>query len=366
MAVTLFLAGDVMPGRGVDQILPHPGDPRLRESFVRDARYYVHAAEERNGPLTLPVPFSWPWGSALRVIEEVAPAARIVNLETSVTRARAFAPGKAVHYRMRPENVPAVLAARPDVCVLANNHVLDFGRKGLTETLAVLSRAGVRVAGAGGDAVEAARPAVVGLGEGGAHDLVVLAAAAASSGVPPGWEAGPGRAGVRLLDSAANEIVEQVATAKRAGNLVVVSLHWGSNWGYGVPAGQVAFAHRLIDAGADVVHGHSSHHPRPIEVYRDRLVLYGCGDLINDYEGISGFERYRGDLRLLYFPDLDPASGALLGLRLVPVQARRLRLQRAGSRDQEWLRSVLTRCGAPFGTRVESDGDALSLAWKRM
>ncbi len=98
-------------------------------------------------------------------------------------------------------------------------------------------------------------------------------------------------------------------------------------------------------------------------MYRGRLVLYGCGDLVNDYEGISGFERYRGDLRLLYFPSLDPRTGALLGMRMVPLQARRLRLQRAGSRDQDWLRSVLSRCSAPFGTKVESGDGVLWLTW---
>ncbi|WP_197320143.1 CapA family protein [Saccharomonospora sp. NB11] len=359
-ALKLFLAGDVMPGRGIDQVLAHPGDPRLRESVVRDARYYVHAAEQRNGPLPRPVPFSWPWGSALGVIDREAPSARIVNLETSVTRARAFAPGKAVHYRMSPDNVPVLLVARPDVCVLANNHVLDFGRRGLTETLAVLARAGLRTAGAGHDAAEAARPAVVPTREG---RVVVFAAAATTSGVPVEWAAGPREPGVRVLEGAVVELEEQVADAKRDGALVVVSLHWGSNWGYGVGARQVAVAHRLVDAGADVVHGHSSHHPRPIEVYRDRLVLYGCGDLLDDYEGISGFERYRGDLRLLYFPTLDADTGALVELRMVPMQARRLRLQPAGSRDREWLRSVLARSSAPFGTGVEDVDGVLRLTW---
>jgi hypothetical protein len=79
----------------------------------------------------------------------------------------------------------------------------------------------------------------------------------------------------------------------------------------------------------DVVHGHSSHHPRPVEVYRDRLVLYGCGDLINDYEGIGGRDEFRGELRLLYLVTLDAGSHALRKLRLVPMRARRLRLERA-------------------------------------
>jgi poly-gamma-glutamate capsule biosynthesis protein CapA/YwtB (metallophosphatase superfamily) len=51
---------------------------------------------------------------------------------------------------------------------------------------------------------------------------------------------------------------------------------------------QVRFARRLIDGGVDVIHGHSSHDLRPVEVYRGRLILYGCGDCIDDYEGISG------------------------------------------------------------------------------
>lgn len=44
-------------------------------------------------------------------------------------------------------------------------------------------------------------------------------------------------------------------------------------------------------------------------MYRDRLILYGCGDFINDYEGIGGYESFRGDLRLMYFVDLDAADG---------------------------------------------------------
>jgi poly-gamma-glutamate synthesis protein (capsule biosynthesis protein) len=135
--VTVFACGDVMPGRGVDQILPHPGDPELREPYVRDARAYVDLAEDAHGPIPRPVSFGWPWGDALRVLEEIAPDVRVINLETSITASRGFAPGKAICYRMSPGNVPCVAAARPDVCALANNHVLDFGRRGLLDTLDV-------------------------------------------------------------------------------------------------------------------------------------------------------------------------------------------------------------------------------------
>jgi poly-gamma-glutamate synthesis protein (capsule biosynthesis protein) len=134
----------------------------------------------------------------------------------------------------------------------------------------------------------------------------------------------------------------------------VVSIHWGSNWGYDVPRRQVRFAHRLIDQGVDVVHGHSSHHPRPIEVYRGGLVLYGCGDFINDYEGISGYESYRGDLRLLYLARIAPEQG-LSELRMVPFQAHQMRLRHASRSDAQWLRERLSRINHRFGFFVDLD-----------
>jgi len=50
--------------------------------------------------------FAWPWGDALRMLEDVAPNVRVINLETSITRSRGFAAGKAIHYRMSPGHVP--------------------------------------------------------------------------------------------------------------------------------------------------------------------------------------------------------------------------------------------------------------------
>lgn len=363
--LALALCGDVMLGRGVDQILAHPGEPSLREEWVTDAREYVALAEARSGPIPRPVADAWPWGDALEVLAEAGRAVRVVNLETAITRSGDFAPGKAVCYRMAPENMGALAVARPDVCVLANNHVLDFGARGLTETLDVLERAGLRVAGAGRDDDAAARPAVVDLpgAPGTTGRVVVLAFGMLSSGVPASWAAGPDRPGVNLVPHAspatARWVVERVEAVKRPGDVVVASVHWGSNWGWGVGDDDVRFAHALIDGGVDVVHGHSSHHPRPVEVYRERLILYGCGDLINDYEGISGFEQYRGDLRLVYLAEVETATGDLLALRMVPFRARRLRLERAEARDAAWLAARLTRASRAFGTRIEALPDGV-------
>lgn len=362
--VTLFLAGDVMLGRGVDQILPHPGDPALSEAYVTDARTYVELAEAVNGAVPRRADFSWPWGEALPLLDAVAPDARILNLETSVTRSDDIAPGKGVHYRMHPANLPCLAAVRPDVCVLANNHVLDYGRRGLAETLEALAAAGLRTAGAGRDLDQARQPAVLPLAESvsGGGRLLVFSLGMASSGIPHSWAAAADRSGIDFVteasDAAAAEVAGRIRRAKRTGDLAVVSIHWGSNWGYTVPRDQIRFAHALVDGGADVVHGHSSHHPRPFEVYRGHPVLYGCGDLIDDYEGISGHERYRDDLRLLYFVSLEPDTGRLDHARLVPLQAHRMRLRHPSREDCDWLHAVLARTSRPFGTRVTRDAEA--------
>jgi hypothetical protein len=116
---------------------------------------------------------------------------------------------------------------------------------------------------------------------------------------------------------------------------------------------EVHFAHHLIEVGVDLVHGHSSHHIKAIEVYRGRLVLYGCGDLINDYEGISGFERYRGELGLMYFARMRPATGDLSTLTMVPTRVQKFRLQRATAEECAWLKETLNREGERFATRVQ-------------
>jgi len=115
---TIFLCGDVMTGRGVDQILPHPGDPTLREPMA-DARSYVTCAEEASGPIPRPADFAWPWGEALTLVEDFAPDVRSINLETTITADGEFARGKLAHHRMHPDNMACLTAIRPDACALA-------------------------------------------------------------------------------------------------------------------------------------------------------------------------------------------------------------------------------------------------------
>jgi poly-gamma-glutamate synthesis protein (capsule biosynthesis protein) len=115
----------------------------------------------------------------------------------------------------------------------------------------------------------------------------------------------------------------------------------------------------------DIVFGHSSHHPKGIEVYRGKLILYGCGDFLDDYEGITGYEAFRDDLVLMYFPTMRTADGTLISLEMVPLQIRNMCLHRASRADAEWLASILNREGKTLQTSVKLGLDGvLRLEWQ--
>jgi poly-gamma-glutamate synthesis protein (capsule biosynthesis protein) len=365
--IGLFLCGDVMTGRGIDQILASPCDLVIHEGYLESAVDYVLLAEHASGPISRRVSASYIWGDALAELDRFRPDLRIVNLETAVTVSADWLP-KGINYRMHPANVTCLSAAAIDCCALANNHVLDWGDAGLIETLETLERAGVRTAGAGRNREAAEAPAVLPVAAKGR--VLVVSVGMASSGVPPEWAATRDRPGVDFLPDLSQRSVEGIARRiegiKRQGDVALLSIHWGPNWGYGIPEEERRFARALIDSAAvDLVHGHSSHHPKGIEVYRERLILYGCGDFINDYEGIRGHEAYRGNLGFMYLPTLEAGTGRLVCLEMTATQLKRFQVRRASDADARWLRQMLDREGRRLGTRSELLRDGrIELKWQ--
>lgn len=364
-SLSLFLLGDVMPARGIDQILPYPGDPRLYEDYMHDARDYLALAEQRCGPIERPVDFAYVWGVALDELQRRRPQVRLINLETAVTR-RGRPEPKGINYRMTPENFPFLRAAGINCCSLANNHVLDWGEVGLRDTLDAFSAHGMASVGAGPDRASAEAPAVLPLADG--RRLLVFAFGLPDSGIPTWWAAGPHQAGVARLDDLSPRslahVVELIRTARQEDDRVLVSLHWGDNWSFAIPEEQRTFAHGLIEqAGVDLIHGHSSHHIKGLEVHRGRLILYGCGDRLNDYEGIDGHSAFHGELGLLYFAHLHD-DGRLQALEMVPTRLQHLRIERAEGVDRRWLYDTIARECAHFdcSVHIQPDG-AFALSW---
>jgi len=356
-----------MTGRGIDQVLPHPLNPTLYEPHLRDARAYVELAENANGPIPRPVDFDYIWGEALPELRRTQVDLSVINLETVITTVETPCPGKEIHYPMHPLNIGCLSAAGISGCALANNHILDWEHEGLSETLRTLDAAGVKHAGAGNDAEDAAAPAALNVP--GKCRVLLFSFGSTTSGIPRQWRAANASPGVNLLDDLSEATASQIAKGmrqfQRPGDLLVASIHWGGNWGYDIPLEQIVFAHRLIEEGVSIVHGHSSHHVKAIEVFKGRLILYGCGDFLTDYEGISGYEDFRGDLALMYLVELDSRGGQLVSLQLVPMHMRRFRLEHTSAADARSLCNFLNALGAPFGIHARLAGDnSMVLEWR--
>jgi poly-gamma-glutamate synthesis protein (capsule biosynthesis protein) len=344
-----------MTGRGIDQILPYPSRPDIYESYLKSARDYVKIAEEKSGRIPRQVPFDYIWGDALTEFRQIAPDLRIINLETAITTSGSYWPYKGINYRMHPRNTPCLSVANIDACVLSNNHVLDWGYEGLIETLSCLKSYDIGYVGAGMDRSQADAPLIFNIPNKGR--VLLYAFAHRSSGVPSAWRAGIKLPGVALLESLDSQEITQLAkdiTARRQkGDMVVVSIHWGGNWGYEIPTEQRRFAHWLIDnAGVNIVHGHSSHHPKGIDFYHGCPIFYGCGDFLNDYEGIGSYDEFRDDLTLAYFVTFNPSAGKVIRVVMVPLQIKKFRLNYPSEKDQSWLWQTMVRECSELGTGV--------------
>jgi len=339
----IFLCGDVMIGRGIDQILPYPSNPKIYEPFVKDARDYVKLAEEINGKIDYPVSFDYIWGDALKELEKENVDLRIINLETTITTSENFEP-KGINYRMNPKNVDVLKVFKVDVACLANNHILDFGEEGLLETIEVLNKNGILTVGAGKNIQQATTPAVILRRT--TSRILIFNCEDVSSGVPFYWKAEKDRPGVNLISSSEKELTEiinKINKYKKESDFTIFSIHWGPNWGYEISDEERNFAHRLIEeADVDLIFGHSSHHFKGIETYKGKLIIYGAGDFINDYEGIEGYEEFRGDLVLGYIVEIEK-NNKIKRLTLLPFRIKNFRLNLMNEGEMDWALNVLKR-----------------------
>ena len=389
--IRLGFVGDVMIGRGIDAILPFSVEGTIHESYMKDANGYVRLAVRENGPLPHAEleekRSSYIWGDLIEDLK--SPDALIVNLETSLTRSNNWDQNKGIHYRSHPNNVESLSAIGVKAATLANNHVLDWGEEGLKETMRTLDVAGISYAGAGIDEKIAKKPTFLTIEVPAVADstrgeeivtVAVLAIGFPSAGVPTDWHASKNQCGVNVEEEVNEEVAKRAfeSIQKRAKELrtvpdiTIVSLHWGSNWNWGNPSKWRKFAHTLVDLGVDVVIGHSSHHVKGMEVYKNKFIAYGLGDFLNDYEGIvgQGYEDYRNDLSALYLPVIDLKTKELLQVDIIPCKIKHLKVQRAtDASDVAWLQSTFNREGSGLGTscKIETtatSGTRLKLEWK--
>lgn len=338
--VRIFLAGDVLTGGAIDHLFATHNSDDFGKPGHKPAAQYLNESEQLHGAVQLPVAHDYIWGVALGALEAARPDFRLANLETPVTTCSTWEP-KSYSFRMHPDNIGCLTALGLDCVSLANNHCLDFGIDGMIETCATLRNAGIGYCGAGMNLAEAAGPHVQEL-PGGKRILVFSWGFRDSHIGFPHWAAGAGTPGINYVETvnedAARQMAEVINAHRRPDDIVIASLHWGPNWVRRITAEHRMLSRFLIDnAGVDLIHGHSAHHVLPVESHRGKMILYGCGDLIDDFEGEANCRALKGHLGALYFVDIDARTHWTTGFTALPVERRRFRLEVPSRDDAAWL-----------------------------
>ncbi len=205
-----------------------------------------------------------------------------LNLETSVSEKGSRLAGKGIWFRTRPDRLGLLKDAGIDVVSVANNHIMDYGKTALLDTLAHLDGQGISYVGAGADLKTARMGKVIevnGLKVGflaysDFHDIFWSTTDRKTFGA---GESKPG-----IAPALADYMAEDIARLKRTADFVIVSVHWGVEYAAMPDAAQVARAHAAIDAGADVVLGQHPHVLQPFEAYKEGLIFYSLGNFVFD------------------------------------------------------------------------------------
>jgi poly-gamma-glutamate synthesis protein (capsule biosynthesis protein) len=180
-------------------------------------------------------------------------------------------------FRTPTQHAAGLAQAGFDIVSLGNNHAMDYGAEGLQDTLLALDEAGLRHSGAGLDAEAARGPAV--LETNGLRIAFLSYNAAALSEAYP---AGPATPGVAVAEVAS--IQQDVAAARADADIVVVSLHSGTEYTGQPTTEQVTLSRAAIDAGAAVVLGHHPHVLQGWEQYGDGYIFYSLGNFVFDLD----------------------------------------------------------------------------------
>lgn len=407
-----------MLGRLIDQLYPthnqNPVESRIASTFIKE---YPHLLAK--GVYTP----SSPWGTTLPLLHNSD--LTLINLETAATTANDPWPDKTFNYRMHPANLAPILhAAGVDYASLANNHTLDFGSEGLVETVWALRDAGVLFAGAGERRDEAYKPAVLTLPrkkgrrgsryleeesvemERNAYAVHVYSAADHPHewGVVPTFhliDYSPATrvrlrtlllsGGVRTSTGSHADVEAGVesdvfhhrehhhhqheheheyergcgsASMQPRPALKIFSVHWGPNYCWHPDDRIRSLAHFLIDeCEVDIVHGHSSHHVQGVERYRGKLIIYGCGDFVDDY---AWHEGYRNDLGAVWRVVVKEGGGGDDGdgrplrldrLEIFPTRIEKFRamLLKKGDEDHEWVRRRIEMLSRELDTDIRGE-----------
>jgi len=356
-----------MIGRLIDALLPTSIARQSPESDPEDAARTVDTYILRRNPELKSYDYLSPWGNAVDLISSSDLV--LANLETALTTTQKKWPGKVFNYRSHTSNVRCLtevgMVGGRGYVSLANNHTLDWCKEGLLETVQTLADNHIEFAGAGRTKDEAAKPGVLRL----ANKWTVKCWSFADH--PADWK---GVHEFNLIDYSkeSRDFMRGQLMAQNSGQensqmtvgLKVVSMHWGPNYRWHPAKEIVDTAHWLIDeCDVDIIHGHSSHHVQGVEVYKGKLIVYGCGDFVDDYAVDKDFRNdlsaaWRisvgegGDGSHVNRPRLQVKKLEVFPNRIQRFQAHLLEIE---DKDHKWIEAKFRELCARFDTRVEPE-----------
>lgn len=288
--------------------------------------------------------FAFPWGNLLPILEHTD--FNVANFETTLALGGIKA-SKVFNFQSDPRNVEALVQANIQVVNIANNHILDFGRFGLIETLRSLDSVNIKHVGAGLTVKQALYPAYI-------TKRGINFGVLGFSDNEPAWIAKNNKAGINYIkiDETAIDLIKGlIQDAKKRVDFLIVSLHWGPNWDDRPSGDFQKFAHQLIDLGVDIIHGHSPHIFQGIEIYKNKLIMYSTGDFLDDYAIDS---LLRNDQSFLFLVTVDKKM--IKELRLIPVIIKNMQVNKASNVEGRVIVERMRKLSLELGTSINSNG----------
>lgn len=290
----------------------------------------------------------YPWGNVLSTLKKAD--IFIANLECVISSYdKRWTKPKAFYFRAKPLAIETLKLANVSCVNLANNHTLDYQEQGLLETIELLDTAGIRHCGAGKNIYEAMKPAIL--------EKKFKAAVLGFADQERDFAAAETKPGINyipidLKEKNLTKVRDTVKSAKSIADLVIFSMHWGPNMALRPSKIFTEFAHRVIDFGADIFHGHSAHLFQGIEIYRNKLIMYDTGDLVDDY--YVGEDK--NDQQLLFFVKV---TDRIEKIEMIPLHISNCQVNLASEFTFDEICGRMTKLSAEFVTKIRKKIDRM-------
>ena len=281
----------------------------------------------------------------------------VANLECAITHhaQQWLETHKTFHFRADPAAIDVLKIGNIRAVSLANNHALDFEVEGLVETIRLLEDAGIAHAGAGADEAAARCPAFFTAGP------LKLALFACVDHEEP-FAAGPARPGTAYVDPGASGAAsfpgtDAIAqTRKQGADLVLLSTHFGPNMVLHPSHAIQSFRRVAVEAGIDIIHGHSAHVFQGVELYKRSLILHDTGDILDDY---AIDPRLHNDWSFVFI--VEAGAKGITKLRLVPVFLEFAHVRLASELEAQPMFARMIELSSAFGTHFSPGSTGRSL-----